>query len=904
MTLDVGSRIGPYQVLGPLGAGGMGEVYRARDTKLNRDVAIKLLPPSLADDPDRRARFTREAQTLAALNHPHIAQVHGLEESGGVHALVMELVAGEDLAAILARGPIPLADAVPFARQIADALEAAHEQGIVHRDLKPANIKIRPDGTVKVLDFGLAKALDPAGASGADPMMSPTLTRLPGYGQATQAGMILGTAAYMAPEQARGKVVDRRADIWAFGCVLYEMLTGQRAFKGEEISDILAAVLRQEIEWTALPPDTPPRLRELIGRCLERDPKQRLRDIGEARVALATIGGGAPDSSILVRGPDGAASGRAARSRVREAIAWSVAGAAVLAALALALYRPAARTIETTRVIRLPFAPPASLVLTEIDYVVISPDGRTLLFSARSPEGRRQLWTRRLDSTEATPLPDTDDAIEPFWSPDSKSVAFGAQGKLRRLDLGAARARTLTDAARSNNGAWSPSGVIVFSPDYRSPLFKVSVNGGERTRATQAGLETRYPVFLPDGRHFLYAQGARILAGSLDSTDATEVLPDSSGGAVYAPSGSLLYVRDGAVVAQPFDATRRELTGPPVSIASASGAWAVGARLSVSDDGVLVVQNPPVFDYQLTWFDRSGTPLGTLGPARREVTFGETPRISPDSRRVVVQRLEAKDQLRSLWIGDLARGTFDRLTSGSVFHQAPIWTGDGRSIIASTARDSGPGIYLMPLDGGDDRRLIEGTVFSQDASLDGKWLVYTHRGETTRVDLWVLPLADGRAGGEPHPIVQSPFDDLHPKMSPDGRWIAYTSDATGANEVYVRAVTAAGKAGDAMRVSTSGGEQPVWARDGRELYFVNASRGAALAQIMTVPVRAAGTRFEAGAASPLFMVSMIPGANRQREYDVTRDGRFLVAVATQDTRTPAATIVLNWQAALPAGAGR
>jgi serine/threonine protein kinase len=892
LPITPGTSLGPYEIVVAIGAGGMGEVYRAKDTKLNRDVALKILPEAFTSDVDRLARFRREAQVLASLNHPNIAAIYGFEDSGATHALVMELVEGEDLSTHIARGSILVGEALPVAKQIADALEAAHEQGIIHRDLKPANIKVRADGTVKVLDFGLAKGLDSASSNG-EAMNSPTMTS-PAM---TQMGMIIGTAAYMAPEQARGKVVDKRADIWAFGVVLHEMLTGRRLFAGDEVSDVLAAVLRQDIDWSSLPSDTPPRLRRLLERCLDRDVKTRLRDIGEARVELAALANGTTDGAGIVAGQT------QTPSRWRERLAWTVAAAALVAVgvLLFELTRPSSSPSEAAALVRLPFVTPADANLTEIGSVIISPDGRKLLFSARSPNGRRQLWLRPLDSLDLTALPDTDDAIEPFWSPDSASIAFGAQGKLKRLDLGDARARAITDAARLVGGTWSHDGIIVFGPDYRSPLFRVKANGGERTRTTPVGGDHRYPQFLPDGHHFLFSAGR---VGSIDAPEMNNsvLLEGSSGGAIYAPPGVLLYIRSGSVVAHPLDMSRLELTGQPTPIAAASAndPWA-SARLSASETGVLVVQSPPYYDYQLAWFDRAGKPDGLLGPARPHVVVSEMPRVSPDGRRVAVQRKETKDVVagRDLWIGDLTRGTFERLTTGEPFQQLPVWSHDGRYIICSTGRQAAAGIYAVPIAGGEKTLLLAGTAFPADVTPDGKWLIYLQRGETTRNDIWMLPLADGKAAGNSHVVINSSYEDAEPRVSPNGRWLAYTSDESGISEIYVRSLASGGSVGEPTRVSNGGGWRPVWARDGRELYYLTPVTGDVRMQFTSLPVRTGGATFEFDAAVPRMKISIINPQNLSAsDYDVTPDGRVLVGMATPDTRTPPATIILNWMQAL------
>src|SRR5688572_30247550 len=835
MTISQGTRLGPYEVLAPLGAGGMGEVYRARDTKLNREVAIKVLPAAFALDANRLARFTREAQMLASLNHPNIAGIYGIETlstgSGQDNAIVMELVEGQDLSEMIFDGPaIHLSDAIAIARQIADALEAAHEQGMVHRDLKPHNIKVRADGTVKVLDFGLAKAVDPSLSaitanrptapgnfplSAAPTMTSPAMTAM---------GMVLGTAAYMSPEQATGKFVDRRADIWAFGVVLYEMLTGRRAFDGDDMSDLLVAVLTKDVDWGALPADAPASIVALIRRCLTRDPKLRLRDIGEARVTLANPG---PSGAAVVRETPRVSIG------LNGMTAAIVLATAALTALGVIYLRPPTAATDS-RAVFLPFDAPEAVV-SEAGSATISPDGRMIAFSGRGSDGRRVLWVRALDSMEARPLPDTDDPIEPFWSWDSKSIAFGAQGKLKRLDLGANRATTLTDAARSNNGSWNRSGVIVFSPDYGSPLFQVAATGGTREQVTKDGSH-RYPVFLPDGKRFLYSAGSKVMVGSLDSQDPTEI--PVTGPAIYAPPGWLLYVRGGVIVAHAFDAGRLQLSGDPVPIAPAS-TWGQ-TRLSVSDNGILAFAPPRTYDYQLAWFDRTGAPAGTLGPVVNSIIF-QHPRISPEGARVVVHIADPRAEgTRDLWVGNVARGTFERLTTTPSEEQNPVWSQDGRSVYANALwADKGSSVVRFPIGGGPEDFVVSepGTTPSpSDVTRDGRWVLYQHRGKNTRVDVWALPLTDGRVAkdAKPLPLVTSEFDDAAVSVSPNGQWLAYDADVTGTREVYVRRLTD-GRAGTSVRVTFGHGAMARWSHDGSRLFYVRAPQGYLSAEMMAVP---------------------------------------------------------------------
>ncbi len=925
LALTPGTRLGVYEVTGQIGEGGMGQVWRARDSKLNRDVALKVLPDSFANDPDRLARFTREAQTLAALNHPHIATIYGLEESGGVRALVMELVEGEDLSQRITRGAIPLDEALPIARQIAEALEAAHEQGIIHRDLKPANIKVRIDGTVKVLDFGLAKALVPAAVSGAAAMDSPTITT-PAM---TQAGMILGTAAYMSPEQAKGKPVDRRADIWAFGCVLYEMVTGRRVFTSAETSDVLAAVLRQDVDWAALPAATPSRLRRLLTRCLDRDPRMRLRDIGESRVEIERLMAGAADDASPLPAPASVSPPASGRR-----LAW-MAACAIAVVVAAALAVPALRHLSE--------APPPAPLETRTEIVTpatdsppsfaLSPDGRHVVYLATGDGGSR-LWLRSLATTTAQPLANTEEARYPFWSPDGRAIGFFAGGALKRLDLGGGAPQILAPGLVGAGGTWSADGAIVFAPDSASHLLRVPATGGPTAAVTTLGpqqLGHRYPHFLPDGLRFLYyAQGAPdtvgIYLGALDGRAPVRLTRADSGG-VFLPGdarrggGSLLWVRGGALVSQRLDVAEGALTGDLVTLADGvDGDSLQGSAISVAVTGLVAYRAGAAGQRQLVWVDRSGTARGTFGDS--DASSLATPRVSPDGRRVVVSRIVQGNT--DLWLLDRARTS--RFVFDATFDGFPVWSPDGTRIAFFSARTGAGDLYQRLTSGaGEDDRVVasaQGKV-PTGWSADGRFLMYHSLDPQMGGDLWVVPMAlrepqdhpeQGRGmAGERTPWVflKTPFNERWGTFSPDGRWVAYYSNESGRNEVYVRPFVPPGPGAPALQlasgqatnatggqwqVSTAGGTFPMWRPDGKELYYLSPA-GA----MMAAPIAVTGAVVEPGAPVALFPARIAGGgvdALQGRQYDVGPDGRFLITRVMDEASAPV-TLLQNWQPPSP-----
>ncbi len=875
MLLSTGELFGPYEILAPLGAGGMGEVYRAKDIKLDREVALKVLPSAVAQDRERMARFEREAKVLASLNHPNIAQIYGLAESGSARGLVMELVRGSILPS-----PQQIDAALNCAQQIADALEAAHEKGITHRDLKPANIMVTPEGTVKLLDFGLAAVAGkdgPASGPGADVLNSPTLTMA-----ATQAGVILGTAAYMSPEQAAGKVADRRSDIWSFGVVLFEMLTGERLFAGETVSHTLADVLRAEIPFQRLPPAVPAPIRELLKRCLDRDVRMRLQSIGEARIAIQRyVKNPSPEVSPAI----------AVLPRRDRRWLWpSISGALAILLLAGALVymrRPA----EISGSVRLSFTAPPEASFNDVteDDIVISPDGRSVAFTARDREGHHLLWVRPLDSPEAKPLPGTDTAGMPFWSPDSRSLGFGARGKLKRLDLAGNTITDLCDAPRLTGGTWNRDGIILFSPDYRSALYRIPATGGTPVVASlkNAGGETQHldPTFLPDGKHFLFRVTDRergaIMAGVLGSLEAKPVLNERTQ-AEYAAPGWLLFVRHGSLLAQRFDASRQELEGDPLTVLSLAKNEFVpdGRRLfSVSNNGVLVWQGLWSHAYQLVWRDREGRQLGALGPVVNQNPDGQEPRLSPDGRRVAFKRENA------IWVTEAARDVPVRLMGG----QIPIWSPDSARVALL-----GDGIRVIAANGvGEADKLADGVSGPGDWSRDGRFLLFWRRGEKTRIDIWALPLAGERKA---YPLLNSPAEELLPRFSPDGHSFAYTSDESGSQEVYVRSFTADGHAGaDRKRISSQGGFQPIWRRDGGELFYLSPTD-----EIMSVAVNRSGAQLEFGVPKVLFKTRTLAGGHILGSYDVAPDGqRFLIGELAGEATNANPMVILNWTGTLP-----
>ena len=841
MPLAPGTRLGPCEILAPIGAGGMGEVYRARDTKLDRDVAIKVLPPSFAQDPERLARFEREAKVLASLNHPNIAQIYGLEDL----ALVMELVEGQTL-----QGPLPLDTALNYARQIADALEAAHEKNIIHRDLKPANIMITPAGVVKILDFGLAAVAQSSDPS--NPANSPTLTISP-----TRAGMILGTAAYMSPEQARGKTVDKRADIWAFGVVLFEMLSGQRLFEGETISDTLAQVLTKEPDWNQVPA----KVRRLLMKCLEKDPKKRLRDIGDAWELLEDQAAIAPSRSRL---------------------SWiaAVLGLALLAVSGLLwrATRPLDQPLKPLIRLDVDLGPEVSLDSSRGADVIISPDGTRIVYVSQN-----RLFTRRLDQPTATELAGTEGTVSPFFSPDGQWVAFFAAEHLNKISVEGGAAVTLCDALLSpDGGSWGPEGNIIANLSSIPFLSSVASSGGAPTPITQMSRGEAvhvWPQILPGGKAVLFT--ANVLSiSNFDSADIEVMsLADRHrktlvrGGTFgrYSASGHLLYINRGRLFAVPFDQAKLQIRGTPIPVLEdvAYDTLNGSAQLDLSQSGTLVYRSGKgsgLFTAQ--WLDAKGN----AQPLLAKPGFYGRPTLSPDGRRLALE-VNGKD----IWVYDLERDTMTPLTFAGRAN-VPVWSPDGRYI----AFASGEGMSWIRADGaGQPRPLTHSKNLQIPWSFtpDGKRLAFIESSARNALDLWTVPLESDSSGlraGTPEAFLETPADERYPSFSPDGKWMAYSSDESGTPEIYVRAFP---DRGGKWQISSGGGAYPMWSRTGRELFFETVDN-----LIMVTAYTVKGDSFEPGKPGLWSTKKLIQGrANSNKNFDLAPDGKRIVAIMSADS---------------------
>jgi len=865
MALTAGTKIGPYQIVELMGQGGMGEVYRARDTRLNRDVAMKFSAERFTE------RFEREAQSIAALNHSNVCHLYDV----GPNHLVMELVEGPTLAERIKQGPIPLEETLAIARQIADALEAAHERGITHRDLKPNNIKIKPDGVVKVLDFGLAKM---AGTPTVQGDNSPTLIN-----SETGAGMILGTAAYMSPEQAKGKPVDQRADIYAFGLVLYEMLTGRRLHQGDTTSEILASVIKDEPQWDAVPRQ----VQKLLRKCVEKDPQKRLRHIGDV-MALVDETPAAPATTPAVAVP-------ARRRRI-----WAAAGLVVLL-VGVAAVAWFVKPAPEQSMLQMEIIPPEGVkfVNTATPFA-LSPDGRRLAFLGTAKDGKRMLWVRPIDSSSASFVAGTENAEIPFWSPDSRWVGFSANGKLQKVDVASGGLpQIICNIEGRAGGTWSSEGVIVFDQGDK-PLQRVSASGGTATPLLQldgSRQETYHgaPYFLPDGHHLVYyssgTKGFDIMLASLDGK-LNRTLVKGVATVIYAPTarrhGSMLYNIRGQLLARPFDEDKLEFEGEPVVIADGVG----GARWwYASANGLLAFRHNYGAQFQLGWFGRDGRTLGTIG----DPGLLSTPRISPDQKKIAFQR--RSDQNPDIWTFDLTRNTSARFTFDPGYDGFPIWSSGGKTIVYASRRSEGSVIIERPANGVGSETVIAGPTGNDlgptALSPDSKWLVFTEASA-----LHSIVTMQSREDPKKNVRIQDRQAGRDGSISPDGHWLLYSSVPAARREVLVESVPkeAGGSASviGKWQISTAGGSQPVWRADGKEIFFV-----APDGMMMAVPVESGESFFRPDAPKQLFQTRLAfdpgNGGVLPREYDVTPDGqRFLLNQHLIDSTDAPITVVVNW----------
>jgi len=895
MSLTLNTRLGPYEILTPLGAGGMGEVYRAKDTRLDREVAIKVLPDAFARDPERIARFQREAKLLASLNHPHIAAVHGFEEVEGKRFLVMELVEGATLADRLHDGAIPVEGALTIGRQIAEALEAAHERGIIHRDLKPANVKIMPDGAVKVLDFGLAKAMTDE-LSPSQMAHSPTITA-----KHTRPGVVLGTAAYMSPEQARGKPVDKRTDIWSFGVVLYEALCGRRPFEGETATDLVARILEREPDWSTLPRETPPIVQLLLRRCLAKDRNKRLHDIADARIDLEQAIAD-PTSSMLRLGDAAisAADARIRRGVWRRTLPWVLTGmfAVALAMMGVSFWRATRPTPKPVVHLEVVVAGKAPTFDLGTPTMAISPDGKRLVYLVATG-ATRYLYLRTLDQLEGTLLAGTEEAYNPFFSPDGHWVAFFTDKKLKKVSVSGGAPLILCDVTDGGlGGTWGTDGTIVFAPNYAGGLWRVSAAGGKAEEITKPDGENKkashcWPRFLPDGKAVIFTvsgggvsdfNDATIELLSLETKQRRTLHPGGSYGR-YVPSGHLVFVQKETLFAAPFDLEGLELTRPPTPVLQSIAfvAYMGAADYDFSQTGTLVYRREEPLSRlsTLVWVDRQGA-ITPLVDTPRDYWH---PALAPDGKHLaVVISAENNENSGYVWTYDIERESFTRLTSDDGVYPSPVWTPDGQRVAYASGMDQESlGILWKPADGaGEAERLTDSSSnqWPRSWSPDGKVLVFTTWDEKTYGDIWFLRLEGDR---KPEVFLQTPSSELAAQFSPDGRWLAYRSNESGKFEIFVRPFPGGDRK---WQISNGGGWNARWSADGKELFYLQDKT------MMAVAVSAEGASFSADKPRKLFEAPSL------WSFDVAPDGQRFVMVKSAEEEKDAdrthLTFVFNW----------
>ena len=901
MTVGMGAQLGPFEVLAPLGSGGMGEVYRARDSRLGREVAIKVFPAAFSADEDRLRRFEQEARAAGMLNHPNILTIYDIGTHDGYPYIVAELLDGEELRVQMNRGPLPVRQALDYAQQITLGLAAAHEKGITHRDLKPENLYVTADGRVKILDFGLAK-LKRQPVHGGVNSETPTALVSP----TTNPGTVIGTVGYMSPEQVLGEEADNRADIFAFGLILYEMLAGRPAFEGASAVAVMSAILRDEPpELVESNDKIPPQLDRLVRRCLEKRPERRFHsahDLGLALEVLSATSGSRLEtqSAALSGAAKTQAEARGPRLPNRKRLVWIAITALLLLAALPFVIAYIQRAPVTTRAVRSFILPPEKSIFNFVGLnagpVTVSPDGRRLAFVASASEGRNLLWVRPLDALSAQQLAGTEGAFHPFWSPDSRFLGFFADGKLKKIDAAGGPPITLCEAPMGRGGTWNLNGVIIFAPNNTGALHRVSASGGASSEVTKLDeargeLSHRWPCFLPDGRHFLYlgrgsilseGETAAICVASLDSQGSKLLLRANSNTAYT--QGHLLYLREGALLAQPFDARRLETTGDAFPIAEQiQHIPALGRGVfSVSENGVLAYQTGSATgNLQLTWFDRSGKPLGVLD----DPAPNANPKLSPDGKRLAVVITDPQTGHPDIWLYELARGIKTRFTFDPAGEREPIWSPDGSRIVFTSNRKGHFDLYQKSANGaGSEELLLESNFDKAPSSFspNGRFLLYSAVDPKTKADLWVLPLGGDR---KPFPFLQTEFTESFGQFSPDGRWIAYRSDESRGGEIYVAPFPGPG---GQRQVSTAGGRQPRWRGNGKELFYLSPDD-----KMMAAEVNGQGATLEVGAVRPLFEARQsVTGGFL---YDVTGDGqRFLINAAVEQKASSPIILVQNW----------
>ncbi len=883
MLLKTGTRLGRYEVLALLGAGGMGEVYRARDTKLDRTVAIKVLLSSRSLDREFGLRFEREARALSILSHPHICTLYDIGRQGGIDYQVMEYLKGETLATRLAKGPLPTNQVLRCAIEICDALERAHRLGVVHRDLKPSNIMLTESG-VKLLDFGLAKFRSPK----LEPPASDLSLLTTEDRDLTKEGAILGTLRYMAPEQIEGKEADSRADIFAFGAVLFEMATGRKAFEGKNQAALIAAILNSNPPPISTLRPAPRALDHVLERCLAKDPEERWLTAHDLLIELKWL---AKEGSVTaMQGPSEVP--QKPNRRV-----WMVGTVVFCMAMVLLGLRYSPRDRADSGAMRFIIPPPEKT--TFAGSLAISPDGTRLAFVATSSDGKKLLWVRPFDSVAAQPLPGTEGASYPFWSPDGSFLAFFACGKLRKVDASGKPPQILCEAPDGRGGSWNREGVIVFAPNPGEGLYRVPAAGGKAIPLTNLDLtrhETSHlwPQFFPDGRHFVYLATAAkreshaIYMGSLDSTRPKHLV-NASSNAAYTPLGHLVFWRDGALMAQRFDFKQAQVIGEafPVSQQVRYYAAISHAYFSISANNVLAYRGSSDPTTQLTWFDRGGRQMSR---ASREGMF-DSFAISPDGNRVALGHPDSQNRTLDIWLLELLRGDASRFTFDSSDDSFPVWSPDGSRIVYASNRDGLFNLYQKVSSGAGHEELLfksDSRKYPNDWSRDGRFLLFITEDPKTKWDLWYLPLWGDRKA---MPFLRTEFDELQGQFSPDGRWVAYVSEESGRFEVYVQTFPVSGSK---WKISTGGGADPSWRHDGRELFYLTADK-----KLMAVELKTDSTSFEAGVPRTLFETRVTGLVDARNHYLVAPNGQhFLINTVVEEASSPPITVVLNWTAEL------